>query len=222
MQTSTPQGEEVFAWLAEQSLSIYSAVFARHKLDTLRKVSLLTPTQLDTINADLNVVTGSSTSETVLVQEGQRVTLGEAVAALKNSPQAMSLKERLRTYRDPTVSSFNLVGAQNQIEVLATKTKWIVLLVIMVGLFGGWMIFTSISRWGVLNFSDEPHVVNAVSVQVSNDSVTWRDIRCKNDPCIFDTRPADASLGMDEVATGYFPQHEQVLGGSGRGREVER
>ena len=116
MQTSTPQGEEVFAWLAEQSLSIYSAVFARHKLDTLRKVSLLTPTQLDTINADLNVVTGSSTSETVLVQEGQRVTLGEAVAALKNSPQAMSLKERLRTYRDPTVSGLNLVGAQNQLE----------------------------------------------------------------------------------------------------------
>jgi hypothetical protein len=193
MQTSTPQGEEVFAWLAEQSLSIYGAVFAKHKLDTLRKVSLLTPAQLDTINADLNAVTGSSTSERDTVQEGQRVALGEAVDALRNSPQAMSLKERLRTYRDPTVSGLNLVGAQNQIEVLATKTKWLVTFIVLFLGLGLLQLMLSITGTPKLSVARSA-VVKSVSVQVSNDSVTWHEISCGRRPCIFDTRPAGGKV----------------------------
>jgi len=48
LQFSTPQGQEVLEWLAERMVSQYSHVFARNKLDSLRKVSRLSAEQIST------------------------------------------------------------------------------------------------------------------------------------------------------------------------------
>ena len=48
MQFSTPQGQEVLEWLAERNVAQYSHVFARNKLDSLRKVSRLSAEQIST------------------------------------------------------------------------------------------------------------------------------------------------------------------------------
>ena len=50
LQFSTPQGQEVLEWLAEEMISQYAHVFARNKLDSLRKVSRLSEAQIAKLN----------------------------------------------------------------------------------------------------------------------------------------------------------------------------
>ena len=111
-------------WLEDNALSAYESTFAAHKLNSLRKVCLLTSQQLDQINNDFCLATSNDVKDKDFIPQGQRVVLGEAVEALKGQKESLPLKEQLRIYRDPKVSGLNLIGAQNQLEVLAAKRKW--------------------------------------------------------------------------------------------------
>ena len=82
---------------------------------------MLSDQQLDQINKDLS--THSVSAETDVVLQGQRVVLGAAVEVLKGTVKALPLREQLEIYSDPKVSGMNLIGAQNQLEVVAAKRK---------------------------------------------------------------------------------------------------
>ena len=49
-QFSTPQGEEVCQFLADNALSCYASILAKNKINSLRKLSMLTAQQLDTLH----------------------------------------------------------------------------------------------------------------------------------------------------------------------------
>ena len=59
MKFSTPQGEEVYDWLAYCRLLRFAPIFAKNKLDSLRKVSHLTHDEVVKINEELYLSGGS-------------------------------------------------------------------------------------------------------------------------------------------------------------------
>ena len=81
-QFSTPQGEEVRRFLADKALSYYTSTLAKNKINSLRKLSLLTMQQLDTLHSEFcaTVQTGKDISTAHL---GRRVELGEALRLLE-------------------------------------------------------------------------------------------------------------------------------------------
>ena len=83
--------------------------------------------------------------------------------------------------------------------VIATKTKWIVFVFTLFMALGVLQLLLSIfygpTASNVSWYGRSP-VVKAVSVQASNDSMTWRDISCGARPCVFNTRPADAERSL--------------------------
>ncbi len=97
------KGQEVVDWLHAHALSDYAATFARLQLDSLHKVSKLSPAQIvavceaaeeDEIGA--KCVTGHATTFPV----GVRIVLEEAVKSLKRDPRSLTLSQRLSCFTD--------------------------------------------------------------------------------------------------------------------------
>ena len=208
MISSTPQGSEVCQWLAENALSMYESTFAAHKLNSLRKVSMLSDQQLDQINKDFCLSAHSVSAETDVVLQGQRVALGAAVDVLKGTVKALPLREQLEIYSDPKVSGMNLIGAQNQLEVVAAKRKWIWMILSLVLAYGVYQCVHGFRFYRELGLQFTPSSVTAVSVQLSNDTLSWTDVPCPGgETCVFDT--SSLASDLDKVATNWFP-HQQT------------
>ena len=80
---STPQGEEVYEWLADKRLLPFATIFALNKLDSLRKVSRLTHEEVIKINEELYVNQQGGEDST---RHGTRVALEDAIEVLKGDP----------------------------------------------------------------------------------------------------------------------------------------
>ena len=202
MQFSTPQGQEVLEWLAERSVAQYSHVFARNKLDSLRKVSKLSPEQISRLNDEYcRGLHGASEA-----QIGGHIRLADAVASLQGDPRTKSIAGRLASFSDS--------AAENAIA--EAWFNW------------AFFCFLCITFFAVLAFAlpimglplhqalaSRPHSVTSYSVQLSVDGSNWTDVICpwgrredhsegQGQKCVFDASPEQSS-----VVTHWFPSTQE-------------
>jgi len=129
LQFSNPHGEEVVQWLSQHSLSHLASTFVRNKLNSLRKVSRMSREDVSRVHQEFCANTAVGDASVDSAQVGGLVSLVTAVQSLEDDPRAKTLNERLRNFRDPTVSGLNLIGAQNQLEVVMAKKKWLAMFI---------------------------------------------------------------------------------------------
>ena len=104
--------------------------------------------------------------------------LSSAVSELKGDKITRTLADQLLYYKDPTVSGFNILTAQNQLELVFAKKRYHGLLV---GFFVWCFLYTG--YWGLqyrdqLNYVPKTFSVTTYSVQVSGDGRNWSDVTC--------------------------------------------
>jgi hypothetical protein len=97
------KGQEVVDWLHAHALSDYAATFARLQLDSLHKVSKLSPEQIVAVSeaaeedeVGAKCVTGHASTFPV----GVRIVLEEAVKSLKRDSRSLTLSQRLSCFTD--------------------------------------------------------------------------------------------------------------------------
>jgi hypothetical protein len=198
LQFSTSQGQEVLEWLAEEMISQYAHVFARNKLDSLRKVSRLSESEIAKLNDEFcRGLHGTSEG-----QIGGRIRLADAVASLRNDPRTRSIAERLTSFSDS--------AAEN--EVLNQRLAWLTEFV--------WTsILVSVLAFSlpVIGFplhhslASNPHSVTSYTVQLSIDGSNWTNVMCPGgecevqQKCVFYASP-EKSMGV----THWFPRTEEA------------
>jgi len=210
---STPQGEEVYGWLADNRLLPFASIFAQNKLNSLRKVSRLTHEEVVEINQELYANRrgdqGNNTQK-----HGTRVALGDAIERLKQDERTKTVQVQMEDYRDSKVSVLNLLGAQNQISALLSKTPWVITLTVMCVCMVVWDTIRpqgGFATLSALGYTTMHRSVMTYGVQLSNDTNSWLYVPCpdkKGGPCVFDssvtvTRP-------HALASGFFPQHHEA------------
>jgi len=131
--------------------------------------------------------------------------LSSAVSDLKGDKITRTLAEQLLYYKDPTVSGFNTLTAQNQLELVFAKKRWHGLLV---GFFLFCFLYTG--YWGLqyrdqLNYVPKTFSVTTYSIQISSDGRNWSDVTCgAGVACVYESgvlveRP-------DEIVRNVFPE----------------
>jgi len=97
------KGQEVVDWLHVHALSSYAATFARLQLDSLHKVSKLSPEQIVAVSeaaeedeVGAKCVTGHASTFPV----GVRIVLEEAVKSLRRDSRSLTLSQRLSCFTD--------------------------------------------------------------------------------------------------------------------------
>jgi hypothetical protein len=192
LQFSTPQGQEVLEWLAENMLSHYIPVFARNKLDSLWKVSKLSDPQVSELNNEFSEDFLYSKS-----QIGGHIRLEEAVSSLQHDIRAKSIKDQLLNYVDSSATN----------KVQEARREWAfflsgALLVGLIALFG--IPFgTGLPLYGTVLLETQEHSVTSYMVQRSVDGVNWTDIMCNQQQCVFENTVAVAKTG--QVVTNRLP-----------------
>ena len=208
---STPQGEEVYTWLAEQGLSQYTSSFVSLHLTSLRKVSRMTSTDLAAVHFKFR--SSTAIADVTLENEdvGRRVFLEEAVQSLRSDPRTKTLREQLDDYCDPKVSSFNLLCANHQLEILMAKHWWRYFAVATFGVIGLYQL-----AWSVISLLHFMHLtqtssVSTYGVQLSDNGTVWSSVVCNDrtgDPCVFDS--SILASRPEEVVTSLFPQQRKA------------
>jgi len=206
LQFSNPHGEEVVQWLSQHSLSHLTSTFVRNKLNSLRKVSRMSREDVSRVHQEFCANTAVGDASVDSAQVGGLVLLVTAVQSLEDDPRAKTLKERLRNFRDPTVSGLNLIGAQNQLEVVMAKKKWLGMFVFFFTLQTIFYSIGAVHAMNLLSYTAQTRSVLTYSVQVSNNARAWRDVSCEGSPCIFDSSALVAQ--QDTVVSTLFPQQE--------------
>jgi len=201
LQFSTPQGQEVLEWLAERMVSQYSHVFARNKLDSLRKVSRLSAEQISKLNDEFcRGLHGASEA-----QIGGHIRIADAVASLQGDPRTKSISDRLASFRDS--------AAEN-----AAAEKRLAWVLDVLGVVIGATVLFALGVMGLplhQALASRPHSVTSFSVQLSVDGNNWTNVMCpwgkreqhsegQGQKCVFDASPEQSS-----VVTHWFPQAEE-------------
>ena len=211
---STPQGQEVYEWLAENRLLPFACIFAQNKLNSLRKVSHLTHKEVVEINIEL-YARQKREDDALVQQHGTRVALGDAIDRLKRDPRTKTIQEQMEGYKDSKVSTVNLLGAQNQVSAFIKKKHWVYLWTLV------WLFFTVWNWWYFVDLMQElsyttqnPPMgsVMTYGVQVRNDTTQWRYVLCKDnhgDPCVFDSRITATGAQAGSLLP-LFPRQEEA------------
>jgi len=178
-QFSTPLGHEVYNWLKSNMLTEFASAFARHKIDSLYKISLMTSEQVDAVNKDhCENLALSGSSRRV----GSQIMLVKAIYGLKKDERAFSCTERLEQYKDTNVAWRMCFGANNQLEVLLSKPVWRLWLVffifvavpgLLIALFSLCIIFDASILSGRPASS-----VTSVRILVGVNGSDWRPVDC--------------------------------------------
>ena len=206
---STPQGEEVFEWLADNRLLPFASIFAQNKLTSLRKVSRLTHEEVVKLNAELYALRRGDEDATVQ-QHGTRVALGDAIERLKSDPRAKTIQEQMEGYRDSKVSVLNLLGAQNQSAAWLGKRLMVWGWFTFMGAVTLWRFRTFLALMRELSYATQHRSVIRYGVQLSNDTHTWRHVSCAHNqasPCVFER---SETLDEDVIASNFFSSHENA------------
>ena len=206
LQFSNPQGEEVFEFLSEHALSHYTSTFASNELNSLRRVSQMTYENVSKVHEEFCASTSLGDATMKSAQVGRLVLLAKTVQSLKNDPRTKTLKEQLRDFKDPTVSGVNLLGAQNQAEVILAKKGTMFLLICGIGILAILSLISGVNAMSMFSYTAQTRSVLTYSVQFSNDAKAWRDVSCAGILCIFDSSALVAQ--QDKVVSTVFPQEE--------------
>lgn len=135
----TPQGMQVYEWLADNRLLQFAPIFAKNRLDSLRKVSRLTYEEVVEINKEL-YARQQREEGAVEQQHGTRVALGDSIERLKGDPRTKTIQEQMENYNDSKVSVLNLLGSQNQSGAVLGKKSWVLIWGIFWALFTIWCL----------------------------------------------------------------------------------
>ncbi len=208
---TTSQGEEVCKWLADRGLSQYTSAFVSLHLDSLRKVSRMTSDDLATVH--LKFCSSTAIADVKLDNQdvGRRVFLEEAVQSLRGNPSTKILQDQLDDYRDPKVSSLNLIGANHSLEVFIAKKSWryfFIVVLVALGLYQFYYIVPALLQMMELAKASS---VLTYGVQLSKDGNVWNSVVCDDragGPCIFDSRIL--AYRPEEVVTSLFPQEQEA------------
>ncbi len=137
----------------------------------------------------------------------------EAVELLRRDERTRTIKERLDGYRDTSVSTLMLIGAQNQVELNITGgTFWLDLTKIIIGvvitLFC--LPFVGFPVYPLLQAEQQTCHLRSFGVQLSPDHLTWRPVLCKGEStkfCVFKISVPDKTELVDVLR---FPQAEEA------------
>jgi hypothetical protein len=138
--------------------------------------------------------------------------LSAAVKELKGDKRTRTLADQLLYYKDPTVSGFNVLTAQNQLELVFAKKRYHGALV------GAFVLATLYTfYWGMeyrsqLNYAPKTFSVTTYSLQMSADGHNWSDVTCgagAGQPapaaaCVYESGVLAAK--PDEVVRNVFPE----------------
>ena len=209
---STPQGEQVYEWLADNRLLQFASIFAKNRLDSLRKVSRLTHEEVVAINKELYALQQRDSSReegAVDQQHGTRVALGDAIERLKGDPSTKTIQEQMEGYNDSQVSVLNLLGAKNQSAAWLGKRLWVFVWCSFFGFGTCWFLQSCMDLMRELDYTTKHRSVVRYGVQLSNDTHTWRYVSCADNQassCVFErTLASDA----DMIASNFFPYEEE-------------
>ena len=205
---STPQGQEVFEWLADNRLLPFAPIFAQNKLNSLRKVSRLTHEEVVEVNEEL-YASQRKEQDAAVHQHGTRVALSDAIESLKGDLRAQTIQTQMHNYRDSKVSMLNMLGAQNQVSAVISKKPWLICWIFVMGIFSIWSVTSGLSLTTELSYTTINRSVLTYGVQLSKDSHTWQYVSCQRTNggrCAFEI----SGTKSDVLATGLFPQDEEA------------
>ncbi len=208
---TTPQGEEVCNWLAERGISQYTSVFVALRLDSLRKVSRMTPDDLATVHLKFCSSTAIADVTPENQDVGRRISLEEAVQSLRGNPITKTLQDQLDDYRDPKVSGLNLIGSNHQLEVFMAKGGWRYFFIVVLFACGLYWSYNSVLVLLQLMELTKASSVLTYGVQLSKDGNVWNSVVCNDrggGPCVFESSILASRPG--EVVTSLFPQQQEA------------
>ena len=134
--------------------------------------------------------------------------LSSAVKSLKGDKRTRTVKEQVLFYKDPKVSGFNVLTAQNQLELVFAKKRYHGLVVVGMVLITIYNLFWALTyRAHQINSVPKTYSVTKYSMQLSADGGNWSDMTCAAGlPCVFDS--STLAEKPDEIIRNVFLQEQ--------------
>ena len=111
-----PGGIEVLMWLKEKGMLKFSRTFAKHDVDSLKRMS-------DLNDKDIKDIFFHNASGSCTLPKGQEAALRSAIADLRSLPKSKRYSERLFEYRDSSTALGTAVWTSNSAEIACGKGK---------------------------------------------------------------------------------------------------
>ena len=208
-QRKNSSGEEVAQWLANNKLAHYTSTIDTLRMNSLRKISEMTPDDVLNVhktfleqNADM--MKGQFSD---IANLGDRINLGSAVKALKGDKRTRSIEDQIFFSKDRKVAGFNVLSAQNQLELVFAKKRYHFFLVaFMIGccLYN---VSNALAYWDRQNYTPKTFSVMRYGVQLSQDGGNWIDLSCADRTgvaCIFESSVLASQ--PDKIVLNLFDQ----------------
>ena len=124
---------------------------------------------------------------------------------LKGDKRTRTLADQVLYYKDRTVSGFNVLTAQNQLELVFTKKRYHATLVIFFVFSFLYTLYWGMYYGDQLNYVPKTFSVTTYSLQISGDGSNWSDVKCgASVACVYETGQLVSE--PDKVVRNVFPE----------------